>query len=57
MLHSNKHPAGKNSAIDGTGDDRSFDVRVKNGVDLAMTKGIEIGDWLKWNGLSDGVPH
>ena len=45
------------TAIDGTRDDRSFDLRVKNGVDLAMTKGIEIGDWLKWNGLSDGVPH
>ena len=56
MLHSN-NPAVKNTAIDGTRDDRSFDLRVKNGVDLAMTKGIEIGDWLKWNGLSDGVPH
>ena len=38
-------------------DGGSFDLRVKNGVDLAMIEGTEIGDWLKWNGLSDGVPH
>ena len=43
------------------------DLRVKNGMDLAMIEGTEISDWpvsgwllklgIKWNGLSDGVPH
>ena len=40
MLHSN-NPAVKNTAIDGTWDDRSFDLRVKNGVDLAMGSPID----------------
>ena len=38
-------------------------MRGKNGMDLAMIEGTEISDWpvsgwpIKWNGLSDGVPH
>ena len=36
MLHSN-NPAVKNTAIEGTRDDRSFDLRVKNEVGLAIS--------------------
>ena len=42
-------------------------MRGKNAMDLAMIEGTEISDWpvsgwllklgIKWNGLSDGVPH